>query len=249
MRGLIGLTIGPLLGAVLASVPLSAQERPAELSGCYDIAADSLEVGSGSGYESELPPRIEFTGPYRGFGEPDTSRTQIVVPEGALPSVHSLTWGQIVGDSLNLVFSTGFGGVKAMLGWAGDRWVGGARTFRDFGPPFEFDAGSIELVPANCDTPPPVSVDAMLPVARSVELEGRLVITLGEPLPAALGTTPKRFANKSVTGRTTGLFAGTDSNRGGSSGAVGRHSSPAVLQRPRCIFDAGNPFQKRLWRP
>ena len=156
-----------------ATTAPSFQERPAELTGCYDITArepDSadgprLEIGSGSGSEGEIPPRIEFAGPFRGFG-PDTSRTQIVVPEWALPSVHSMTWGQIVGDSLNLVFSTGYGGVKATLGWTGDRWVGAARTFRDFGPPFEFDAGSIEFVPVSCDSPPPVPVDAMLPITE-----------------------------------------------------------------------------------
>ena len=202
-----------------ATTAPSFQERPAELTGCYDITArepDSadgprLEIGSGSGSEGEIPPRIEFAGPFRGFG-PDTSRTQIVVPEGALPSVHSMTWGQIIGDSLNLVFSTGYGGVEATLGWTGDRWVGAARTFRDFGPPFEFDAGSIELVPVSCDSPPPVPVDAMLPITRSVELEGGLAITLGEPLPEALGTTPALGSTLTVTGsRTTGLFAGADS--------------------------------------
>ena len=201
-----------------ATTALSAQERPAELTGCYDITArepDSadgprLEIGSGSGSEGAIPPRIEFAGPFRGFG-PDTSRTQIVVPEGALPSVHSMTWGQIVGDSLNLVFSTRYGGVKATLGWTGDRWVGAARTFRDFGPPFEFDAGSIELVPVSCDSPPPVSIDPMLPITRSVELEGGLAITLGEPLPEALETTPARRNTVIVIGRTTGLFAGAES--------------------------------------
>ena len=206
----IGRTIAPLL-AVLATTPLSAQERPTELTGCYDITADSLEIGSGSGFESEVPPRIEFAGPFRGFDDRDTLRTQIVVPEGALPSVHHLMSGEIVGDSLNVGFSTGYGGVTAMLGWAGDRWVGVARHFYDVGPPFEDDAGPIELTPASCDSPPPVSIDAMLPITRSVELVGGLVITLGEPLPSALGTTPERYTNKSVTGRTTGVFAGADS--------------------------------------
>ena len=194
-----------------ATTTLSAQERPRELTGCYDITADSLEIGSGSGFATEVPSRIEFAGQFRGFAGPDTSRTRIVVPEWALPSVHSLTWGQIVGDSLNLVFSTGYGGVKATLGWTGDRWVGAARTFRDLGPPFEFDAGSIELTPVSCDSPPPVPVDAMLPITRSVELEGGLAIALGEPLPEALETTPARRNTVTVTGRTTGLFAGAES--------------------------------------
>ena len=175
------------LGAAFhATTPLPAQERPHELTGCYDITAapDSadgplVEVGSDSGTHGAIPARIEFAGPFRGFGEADTSRTAIVVPEGAHPSTHSWMTGEIVGDSLNLVFSTGYAGVKATLGWTGDRWVGGVRTFVDFGPPFEFDAGWIELVPASCDSPPPVPVDTILPITRSVESVGRLVLGNG----------------------------------------------------------------------
>ena len=208
----MGRTIVPLLAAVLFTTPLPAQERPAALTGCYDITARDLLTDDlvGSGLQHEIPRRIEFAGPSRGWSDRDSLRTAIVVPEGALPSVHHLMSGEIIGDSLNVGFSTGFGGVTAMLGWTGERWVGVARHFYDVGPPFEDDAGPIKLTPASCDSPPPVPVDAMLPITRSVELEGGLVITLGEPLPEALGTTPERFANKSVTGRTTGLFAGTD---------------------------------------
>jgi len=192
---------------------LAVQEPPTELTGCYDITAKDLLTDDlvGSGLEHEIPRRIEFAGPFRGWDASDTSSTQIVVPEGALPSVHRWMTGEIAGDSLNLLFSTGYGGVEATLGWTGDRWVGTARTFRDFGPPFKFDAGPIELVPVSCDLPPPVSIDAMLPITRSVELEGGLAITLGEPLPEALETTPARRNTVTVTGRTTGLFAGAES--------------------------------------
>ena len=191
----------------------SAQERPTELTGCHDITARDLLTDDkvGSGFEDEIPRRIEFAGPFRGWDASDTLRTEIVVPEGALPSVHSIMAGQIVGDSLHVGFSTGYGGVSAVLGWTGDRWVGSAQTSVDVGPPFEFDAGPIEITPVSCDSPPPVPVDVMLPIARSVELEGGLVITLGEPLPEALGTSAGRGSLTNVTGRATGLLAGTDS--------------------------------------
>lgn len=199
--------------AALAAGTLAAQESPAGLTGCYDITARDLLTDDlvGSGLEHEIPRRIEFAGTYRGWSDRDSLRTAIVVPEGALPSVHHLMSGEIIGDSLHVGFSTGYGGVTAMLGWTGERWVGVARHFYDVGPPFEEDAGPIELTPANCDSPPPIPVDVMLPITRSVELEGGLAITLGEPLPETLGTTPERFTYKQVTGRTTGLFAGTDS--------------------------------------
>ena len=205
--------------AAVAVAPLPAQERPGELTGCYDIAAapdsaggPSLEIGSGSGSHREIPPRIEFAGPFRAWSDRDTLRTAIAVPEKALPSVHRYMSGEIVGDSLNLLFSTGYAGVKATLGWTGDRWVGAAHTFVDFGPPFEFDAGLIELVPVGCASPPPVSIDTTLPITRSMELEGGLVITLGEPLPEALETTSARGTTLTVSGaRTAGPFAGADS--------------------------------------
>ncbi|MDE2796684.1 MAG: hypothetical protein OXL34_17855 [Gemmatimonadota bacterium] len=207
------------LQAVMAAAPLPAQERPAKLAGCYDITApepDSandprLEIVSGAGFEGQVPPRIEFAGPFRGFDDRDTSRTQIVVPEGALPSVHRWMSGEIVGDSLIVGFSTGYGGVTATLGWAGDRWVGRARYFSDVGPPFDSDAGLIELAPVSCDSAPPVSIDAMVPIARSVELEDGLVVTLGEPIPEGLETTPALGTTLTVTGRTAGFFAGADS--------------------------------------
>ena len=207
------------LAAVLVRTPLAAQERPGELTGCYDItvpepdSADGprLEIVSGAGYEGQVPPRIEFSGPFRGFDDRDTSRTQIVVPEGALPSVHRWMSGEIVGDSLNVGFSTGYGGLAATLGWTGDRWVGRARYFHDVGPPFHSDAGSIELTPVSCDSPPPVSIDAMVPIARSVELEGGLVVTLGKPLPEGLETAPALGTTLTVTGPTAGFFIGADS--------------------------------------
>lgn len=209
----IALPVGCVALVALGAEVLAAQERPGELTGCYDITAPDLLTDDliGSGFPDEIPRRIEFAGRFRGWDASDTLSTEIVVPEGALPSVHTFMAGQIVGDSLQVGFSTGYGGVSAVLGWTGDRWIGSAQTFVDVGPPFEFDAGPIELTPVSCDSPPPVPVDAMLPITRSVELEGGLVLTLGEPLPEALGTTSERFTYNKVTGRTAGLFAGTDS--------------------------------------
>ncbi len=208
------LVLAPVVLAVqvtTATVPLTAQERPAELTGCYDITGELPHYGVGSGFHSEVPTRIEFAGPFRGWSDGDTLRTAIVVPEGALPSTHSSMSGEIVGDSLNVRFSTGFAGVTATLGWTGDRWVGIARDFADFRLDL-VEIGPIELTPVSCDSPPPVSIDAMLPITRSVELEGGLAITLGEPLPDALETTPAIGSMLTVTGaRPTGLFAGAGS--------------------------------------
>lgn len=224
-----GRLVPPLLGIVFAAVPLSAQERPAELRGCHDITVGawyvakeaepdwpdwakvrSLPDQSDDSVSYEIPPRIQFAGPFRDSGGPGdrfARRTQIVVPEGALPSIHSSMYGEMVGDSLKLVFSTGHGGLRGTLERSGNRWAGIGYTFEDL-EPVEVYARPIELIPASCESPPPVSIDAMLPIARSVELGGGLAITLHEPLPEALETTPVRASIVKVTGRTAGLFAG-----------------------------------------
>ena len=228
----VGRVIPSLPGLFFATVPLAAQERPADLTGCYDITVGdwyvmkeaepdwpdwakvrSLPDQSGDSVFSEIPPRIQFAGPFRDSGGPGdrfARRTRIVVPEGALPSIHSLMFGEMVGDSLKLVFSTGHGGLRVTLQRSGDRWAGIGSTFTDL-EPVEVYARPIELIPASCESPPPVSIDVMVPIVRSVELEGGLAITLGEPLSEALETAPVSRSIVKVTGRTAGPFAGAHS--------------------------------------
>lgn len=101
----VGRVVPPLLGIVFVTVPLSAQERPGELDGCYDITVGAWYVAkeaepdwpdwakggplpdqSRDSVVYELPPRIEFEGPFRGsggLGGRFAWRTQVVVPEGA----------------------------------------------------------------------------------------------------------------------------------------------------------------------
>lgn len=125
---------------------LAAQDasgRPAELSGCYDVThGGSVTVPSDGGSGFEIPSRIQFSGP--AFDDP--SATRIVVPEGALPSVHGFTGARIVGDSLHMSFSTGYIGVRATLGPSGDGWVGTARNWSHYQPPqVRFEPRPIEL--------------------------------------------------------------------------------------------------------
>lgn len=208
------------VGTGLGSARLTAQETPAGLTGCYNITVgdwvvektvpgrdepEPLPSESPDSIYYEIPPRIEFVseGP---------SRTVIVVPEGAMPSVHRYRSGAIVGDTLRLSFSTGFTGVAARLVRSGEAWTGTARGFTDV-IPHQANARPIALLEVPCDTPPPVSIDEMMPpLARSVELESGLVITLGEPLPEQLETEATISSNwLLVVGRTRGLFGTIDS--------------------------------------
>jgi len=113
----------PLAGLALAvldtaSATLTAQDQVTAPVGCYDITVGDWYVAyavpnepprplpdeGGDSIHYEIPPRIEFVGPLPSASveeEPDSER-RIVVPEGALPSVHRFMSGRIAGDSLAL---------------------------------------------------------------------------------------------------------------------------------------------------
>lgn len=215
--------IAPLSTAVLAPAPLTAQEPAAELTGCYDITVGNWHVleygrwGSEAPFshersdslDFELPSRIRFGGAY-GRNDPKHPRIQIIVPESALPSIHAIAFAEVANDSLYLVFSTGYAGLEVSLNRSRDGWAGIATSFVDYDGG-RVDARPIQLIAASCDSPPPTGVDAMLPAPRSVELEDGSVIELGKPLPGSMETVPGPGHLMRVVGRTTGLFATTDS--------------------------------------
>ena len=207
----------------MSHAPLAAQEDAAELTGCYDITVGEWIVSepppgqpprplpneTGDSAIFEIPPRIEFAGTFRDFDGRLTSRTRIVVPEGALPSVHRYMSGELVGDNLSIHFGTVFAGVGGSLVRSGNGWTGIVFTHTDTGG--RRDSRPVELNEASCDSPPPVSIDAMRPLPRSVELEGGAIISLGKPVPSTLEMAPGRLRFLRVVGRTAGLFGTTDS--------------------------------------
>ena len=211
-----------LLTASPGNVPLAAQQSAGELAGCYNITvgdwivpepapgqpARPLPHETGDSAIFEMPPRIEFAGTFRDYNGRLTSRTRIVVPEGALPSVHGYMSGDLVGDTLLLSFNSVFFGIGGKLPPSENGWAGTVFTHTDTG---DFNRRPVELTQVRCDSPPPVSIDAMRPVERSVELEDGTVITLGKPLPDSLEMAPGQLRSFRVVGHTTGLFGTTDS--------------------------------------
>lgn len=207
----------------LIHTPLSAQEAANELTGCYDITVGEwyvLEYGQrgpealfalqrSDSLDFELPSRIEFAGPY-GRRDREPLRRQIVVPGGALPSIHSIAYAEVKNDSLYLAFSTGYAGLRVSPNRSLNGWAGSATTFVDDSGG-RVDARPVELIPASCDSPPPIGIDAMLPAPGSVELEDGSVIDLGKPLPESVEIVSGPGRSLRVVGRTTGLFATTDS--------------------------------------
>jgi len=207
----------------MGHAPVAAQEDAAELTGCYDITVGEWMVDeplpgqpprplpneTGDSAIFEIPPRIEFAGTFRDFDGRLTSRTRIVVPEGALPSVHRYMSGELLGDTLSIRFSTVFAGVGGSLAPSGNGWAGTVFTHTDTSG--RRDSRPVELTEVSCDSPPPVSMDAMRPLPRSVELEGGAIISLGKPVPSTLEMAPGRLRFLRVVGRTAGLFGTTDS--------------------------------------
>ena len=206
-----------------------AAQASTEITGCYDVTEgewmveqthpgeDPYPIPSEYGQDSvdyQIPPRIQFAGP----SDRQPSATQVVVPEGALPTPHRYAGGEIIGDSLVLVFSTGHVGVRATLERSGTGWSGTSRTWVDHTPQ-QVNARPVELTRVPCDSSPPVSSDIMRAIPRTVELESGLAITLGEPLFAQLetvGPEPDSVQRVSVrlpiriVDRTRGLFGTTD---------------------------------------
>ena len=198
MRRLLALAllVGAPACASRGEPPATPLAPDSELTGCYDVThGGSVTVPSAGGSGFEIPPRIQFSGP--AFHDP--SATRIVVPEGALPSVHGYTNARINGDSLHMSFSTGYFGKVAVLGPAGEGWVGTNRSWVHFGQA-EFEPGPIELVPVPCDSPPPVSIDVMRPLGRSVTFADGRTITVGEMAPEWLETIIDQDGNAELTG-------------------------------------------------
>lgn len=179
--------------------PQAVANTPARvLGGCYDVThGGTVTVPSDGGSGFEVPPRIEFSG----TAFHDSSDTRIVAPEGALPSIHGLTGARIVGDSLHMDFSTGYIGVRATLGPSGDGWVGTARNWVHSRPPhIGFEPRPIELTAVPCDSPPPVSIDVMRQLGRSVTFVDGRTITVGEPAPEWLESILDEDGDGELTG-------------------------------------------------
>lgn len=187
----------------------------------YEYDADSVYF--------QIPPRIQVVG------------QQVVVPPNALP-VPRFRGSVINGGELQLGVSNGYVGVGVTLHRSGDGWTGVARTFSDVMPHQVYER-PIELTRVPCDSPPPVSINAMRPLARTVELEGGEVIRLGKPLPESLSTRTRPSGDWTVIGRTTGLFGTTDSI------AVWLHPTTRVVWEIRLTYqgdDAYSVMEARL---
>lgn len=150
--------------------------QPGPVVGDMESGATPPEAGEPT-RTSEIPRRVLFTDSLtRG------SRYTLSVPEGTLDTSHRWKVWRELGDSLELVLSTGFSGTTTRLGREGARWAGWSRTFTD-NLPYRSLERPVTLHPANCADPSPQPASLDPPLPRRVDVEGLPPLQLGRPLP------------------------------------------------------------------
>jgi hypothetical protein len=195
-----GHTLGTLalLCADLARFPTAAGQAatPAALAGvCYDLSLGPWRPRPLAGPDSIYiapPSRVRFD-TVRSERSPD--RFALATPPGALPSVHRYAWWRPVdGDRVELLWSTGYSGLRMTLGGAQGELRGEARAFWDFpSDPLTADAVARRVA---CDGPAHPSATDQRFVFRAVPVAGGDSVAPGMPIGAV------RSRADSLRGRT-----------------------------------------------
>lgn len=152
------------------------------LAGCYDLTLVEPQGWAnppGDSAHYRPPPRIELRASSGERAHP------IAVPEGSVPSPHSGSWS-LLGDTLQLAWSTGFVGLTARVIPDRAGFSGVATTFSDAGGGAPGPHAVLEGVAVDCASATPFPVSSMRRLWIREELEGLGVVVLGEPLPDAV---------------------------------------------------------------
>jgi hypothetical protein len=168
--------------AIASAGPTAAEAQAlgrSELAGaCYDLSIgpwrSTQQLAEDSIYIAP-PSRVRF----------DTARTErwpdrfvLLTAPGAVPSVHRhALWRSVGSDSLELMWSTGFSGLRMTLGGQRGELHGEARAFWDFDrTPSTADAIA-RRVPCAAPANPPAAAQRL--VFRAVPLEGGDSVAVG----------------------------------------------------------------------
>ena len=153
------------------------------------------------------------------------------VPEGALQVPHARLFWRAWADSLEFAISTGYAGTTTRLVRDGTGWQGRARTASDVVGTLRYER-TVWLVPADCSSPPPVPADADARLLRSVPFGQSLQLTLGERIPSAVSTSPRRSGALNVAASPSDEFSGADT-------VVVVPASGGLVQRIELRYPAG----------
>ncbi|GMV06269.1 MAG: hypothetical protein AMXMBFR53_25450 [Gemmatimonadota bacterium] len=219
MRILVRDTAAALLAAALLALPARAQQVEGR---CFDVetgpwrplprtqAAAGLYAPppdvSGDSVIYSAPPRVRLDATEAAA---ETEWRPVTVPDDALSTPHSFKGWRPMGDSLLLVLSTGYAGLEGRALPSGGGWAGTLRTFTDVGGTLLYER-DVRLVPAGCDTPPPIPASADRRLPREVPLQDGPTLALARPLPAGVSMEPRRSGAWTILGASGGALPGAD---------------------------------------
>jgi hypothetical protein len=171
-------------------LPGTADAQDMELVGCYDLTigewAPALPEGSPSWYVTP-PPRIELTDTFAArHGVPDSLRRAVTPAPGVMPSVHSMAfWSMPSPDTVALVWSNGFTGVRLRVGRTETGLAGNARSFTDVVGDPRHEAPALAR-PVACDAPMAAAWRERYPYGRGFLLATGDSLLLDAPLPVGV---------------------------------------------------------------
>lgn len=221
--------------SILAAVPTAAQPQQGRFAGCYDVAIGPWtpdgRIGPNSLYTSP-PPRIRLDS----LPSPDDAGRDVLKVHpapGSPPSIHRFaTWQVVGGDSVLIVFTTGFSGFLMRLAPRGRDLHGRAQSTWDFTRERETAPAVARRV--SCSAPPRREWASIRRLPRGIRLEGGRSVALGRTL--GDGGLALEENAREVRAKPVGAFAGAT--------RVEAHRTP-----PGYIYGDGHVYQINLFYP
>jgi hypothetical protein len=135
----MALPLAALLVACHGTPTQPTSVAPESVSGCYQ-----LTLGPWTGaHEAENPPAVVLLLDSVGTFLLEAGRTLVrPSPVDTNAFAYMAWWARPAPDSLAVVFTTGYVGIRLALSWRGSQWVGRADAFTDVQPSIEATASA-----------------------------------------------------------------------------------------------------------
>lgn len=191
---------------------------PEDLMGCYDLRFGRWDPEPTARFDTLRhlpPPRIQLDTFHVESGNPRSHSRVIRPAPGSRPSRHRFSGWTMVGDSVQMGWSTGFLGLRMVVALRGGDLVGYAQTFSDAYVEGDRDfRAEVRAVRVPCSAPPEHPESASRLVMRSVSLASGQELALGGPPPDS--SLIQRWASDRtlvLRGTTHGVFEGAEEIR------------------------------------
>lgn len=186
--------------------------------GCYDMEAGPWQMPEGvdtgetpwEGGDSlvyALPTRVRLEAGWSGRGR---GTFRMSVPEAVPQIPKSLLGWRLEDDSLRVVFSNGYSGVRGWLGRASTGWAGRAESFTDYQPSVNYRR-DLALRPVPCDAPfgEPTG-GSQRELHRGIPLVGGDSLVLERPFPEGIDVSVRESGAWEVHAQAEGEWSGAD---------------------------------------